>query len=78
MRLQDAVEFRKDGKSKSVFMTAELRRRNRRLREENIRIAEERGRHELKEDCEKATDLGFTASQIRKKLRRENAKKQNR
>jgi len=80
MRFQDAVEFRKDGKSKVVFMTAELgqRRRNSILRDQNIRIMEERGRPKLEDDQEKGTDLNLTASQIRKKLRRKNAKKQNR
>jgi len=54
------------------------REMNRRLRDENIRISEERGRPKLEDDQEKGTDLGFTASQIRKKLRRKNGKKQNR
>ena len=78
MRLQDSIEFRKDGKPKSIFMTAELRKRNKRLRDENIRISEERGRPNLEGNQEKGTDLNLTASQIRKKLRRENGKKQNR
>lgn len=80
MRFQDAVEFKKDGKSKVVFMTAELRqrRRNSILRDENIRIMEERGMPELEDDQGQGVNLGFTASQIRKKLRRKNAKKQNR
>lgn len=54
------------------------RESNRRLREENIRIAEERGMPELEDDQGQRVNLGFTASQIRKKLRRKNAKKQNR
>ena len=91
MRLQDEVAFKKDGKpSKRLFFTASLRRRNylrgldrkeanRKLREENIRTAEERGRPELKDNQEQGVTLALTTSQIRKKLRRrENAKKQNR
>jgi len=75
MRLQDVIEFRKDGKSKSIFMTAKLRKMNRRLRDENIRIMEKRGRPEFENDQEKVTDLNLTASQIRKKLRRDYGKK---
>ncbi len=51
------------------------REANRRLRDENIRIMEKRGRSELENDQKKATDLNITASQIRKKLRRKNGKK---
>lgn len=55
------------------------REANRRLRDENIRIMEEKGRLELENDQEKGTDLNLTASQIRKKLRRvKHGKKQNR
>ena len=51
---------------------------NRRLRDENITVAEEKGRPELKNDQKKGTDLNLTASQIRKKLRRvKHAKNQN-
>jgi len=48
---------------------------NRRLRDENIRIMEKKGRSELENDQKKGTDLNLTASQIRKKLRRKNGKK---
>ena len=48
---------------------------NKKLRDGNIRIAEERGRSELENDQKKGIDLNLTARQIRKKLRRENAKK---
>ena len=48
---------------------------NKRLRDENIRIAEERGRPELENDQEKGISLNLTAPQIRKKLRRKNGKK---
>jgi len=51
------------------------REANRRLRDENIRIMEKRGRSELENDLKKGTDLNLTASQIRKKLRRKNGKK---
>ena len=51
------------------------REANRRLRDENIRIMEKRGRSGLENDQKKGTDLNLTASQIRKKLRRKNGKK---
>lgn len=55
------------------------RESNKKLREENIRISEEREAPELADDQEQGVNLGFTASQIRKKLRRtEHGKKQNR
>ncbi len=50
------------------------REANRRLRDENIRIMEKKGRPELENDQKKGTDLNLTASQIRKKLRRKNGK----
>ncbi len=50
---------------------------NRRLRDENIRIMEKRRTSELENDQKKGTDLNLTASEIRKKLRRKNGKKQN-
>lgn len=53
------------------------REANRRLRDENIRIMEKRGRSELENDQKKGTDLNLTVSQIKKKLRRKNGKKQN-
>ena len=55
-------------------MMAELRKRNRRLRDENIRIAEERGRPQFEDNQKKGTDLNLTASQIKKKLRRKSGK----
>jgi len=54
------------------------RESNKRLRDENIRISEERQMPELEDDQKKGTDLNLTASQIRKKLRGKNGKKQNR
>jgi len=51
------------------------REANRRLRDENIRIMEKKGRSELENDQKKGTDLNLTASQIRKKLRRKNGRK---
>ncbi|HEB36138.1 MAG TPA: hypothetical protein ENI18_09900 [Candidatus Aminicenantes bacterium] len=51
------------------------REANRRLRDENIRIMEKRGRSELENDQKKGTDLNLSASQIRKKLRRKNGRK---
>ena len=50
---------------------------NRKLRDENIAVAEEKGRPELKNQ-KKGTDLNLNASQIRKKLRRRYGKKENR
>ena len=54
------------------------REMNRRLRDENIMVAEEKGRPELEDDREKGTDLNLTTSQIRKKLRRKNGKNKKR
>jgi len=51
------------------------REANRRLRDENIRIMEERGRSKLENDQKKGIDLKLTVSQIRKKLRRKNGRK---
>jgi len=51
------------------------REANRRLRDENIRIMEKRGKSELENDQKKGTDLNLTVSQIRKKLRRKNERK---
>jgi len=51
------------------------RESNVKLRDENIRISEERSR-EI-EEPEEAVDLGFSPSQIRKKLRRNHGKKEN-
>jgi len=50
------------------------REANRRLRDDNIRIMDKRGRSELENDHKKGTDLNLTSSQIRKKLRRKNGK----
>lgn len=50
------------------------REANKRLRDENIRIAEERG---LKPDeSGEGVDLGFSPSEIRKKLRRKHGKEE--
>jgi len=51
------------------------REANRKLRDENIRIMEKRGKSELVNDQKKGTDLNLTVSQIRKKLRRKNGRK---
>jgi len=48
------------------------REANKRLRDENIKIAEERGR-EI-EQPEEGVELGFSSSDIRKKLRRKHGK----
>lgn len=48
---------------------------NKQLRDENIRIEEQRGRPELALCLEKGTDLNLTVFQIRERLRRKNAKK---
>lgn len=50
---------------------------NRRLRDENIRIAEERGRKELADE-KKGINLNLTVLQIKKSLRRNHAKKNER
>lgn len=47
---------------------ADRKEANKRLRDENIRIAEERGREV--EQSEEGLDLGFSPSDIRRKLRR--------
>lgn len=76
MKLQDSVTFNRDGKLGRKFYTAKLRRRmNKKLRDENIAIAENRGRGELKDNNAKGENLGLVSSQIRKKLRRKHGKK---
>ena len=51
------------------------RESNVRLRDENIRIEEERNREIEKSD--EGIDLGFSPSEIKKKLRRHHGKKEN-
>jgi len=48
------------------------RESNVKLRDENIRMSEERGRKI--EQSEEGIDLGFSPAEIRKKLRRKNGK----
>lgn len=68
---EPVIYFHRNGKPGCRFsMDPEKKRQlNRELRDENIRIAEVRGREELVENFQEAIDLGCTPTQIRKKLR---------
>ena len=42
MRLQDSIEFRRDGKSRFIFMTAELRKRSRLRNKKGFEVPKKR------------------------------------
>lgn len=63
--------FHRDGKPGMRFTLTPERRKEltRKLRDENIRIEEERGREELVENFKESIEIHLTPAEIREKLR---------
>jgi len=75
------IYFHRNGKPGCRFsLNPEKKKKlTRELRDENIRIAEERGREDLIENFKESIEINLTPSQIRKKLKGgKHAKKENR
>lgn len=69
--MESIIYFHKNGKPGSRFnLNPEQKKRlNRKLRDENIQIAEERGRKDLVENSTQSIEFHLTPSQIRRKLK---------
>jgi hypothetical protein len=71
MKSKDVIVFHRDGTPGMRFsLEKETRKKlTRKLRDENIRIAEERGREDLAENFKGSIEINLTPSEIREKLK---------
>jgi hypothetical protein len=81
MNKDPIIYFHRDGKPGFRFsLNPEKKRKlTQQLRDENIRIAEERGREDLAENFKGSIEINLTPSEIREKLKGgKHGKKENR